>query len=633
MAVLLTCTLVASACSKPENADNSASNLDLEGTDLGDLEPITPDGETPEGSPTDPADAATADGAAVAGSGASAGNTATPGVSPPAAGTPSSFDENQARAVGARIKPQSTKRGSTPYAGVGDKTITVVASRDATSCGVNVIDAVVAAGGALPTTGRFYRGAPTNQSDLDAERVEAIKTLFRYFNDTAFQTADYLPQIRPLMGDDPERQFFGRRIEVKFVDGGSNQCPDKQTAAAKTAVEDHKAFAVFNDFDGAQFNMANALSAAPASRRPMHFGTLWLSDQDYTRMAPYTWTQFATGTTIVRQYASYICARVKTGKVPARSPMVTDPKKRTFGLVHTNKPEDKRLASELKGFLKQYCGLTNIHEVEYEGVDFGKAQQDNTNVVVQLKLNNVTTVMMLTEPIQPLFQITAAKQQDYFPEWVFSSFGYSDSNTVMRLYDQDEMKGAFGTSNLGIFGGFGFAAGDPFEAYHRYHQKSPNTGKKCDPSTDEGMDHDSDYCKAPGSIVTWYYTVLPAIGGLIFAGPDPTPQNVSRGLQEFPKTRFGGNGPTTDPRPALVGAGKDRYGFIVDAVEWRWRPDFQDPGVQPKQGWIEYPDCQRHYLLWGDQLAPNWEKDGPNYNAWCGDKNGYPRVLDSDKQR
>ena len=41
----------------------------------------------------------------------------------------------------------------------------------------------------------------------------------------------------------------------------------------------------------------------------------------------------------------------------------------------------------------------------------------------------------------------------------------------------------------------------------------------------------------------------------------------------------------------------------------------------------------RHYLQWPDQLAPNWETNGPNYNAWCGDKNGYPRALDSDKQR
>ena len=89
-----------------------------------------------------------------------------------------------------------------------------------------------------------------------------------------------------------------------------------------------------------------------------------------------------------------------------------------------------------------------------------------------------------------------------------------------------------------------------------------------------------------------------------------------------------------------VGAGTGKYGFVVDAVEWRWRPDFQSP---PPEGlnsggahWVEYPDCQRHYILWGDQLAVNWEKGGPNDGTWCGNpkyapanspsKDNYPRT-------
>ena len=48
--------------------------------------------------------------------------------------------------------------------------------------------------------------------------------------------------------------------------------------------------------------------------------------------------------------------------------------------------------------------------------------------------------------------------------------------------------------------------------------------------------------------------------------------------------------------------------------------------------------CQRHYLSWPDGLAVNWEKNGPNYNAWCGVSidpyghkvNDYPRTLPED---
>lgn len=627
VALFLAAMSLVAACSKPKGLDSALQTTTATTAVVN--APVTADTAAPELAATDTTAPQSVQATSPAAGAPRAGATRTATQTTGATGA---GDQSQAQAVGARIKPQTTQRRQPYYAGVGEDTIKLVFSMDATSCGVNVVNALTAAGGALPTQTRYYRAAPTTQDRVAAEVRESIDLMVKYWNEHAFQAADYAPEVRRLMGDDPKNQFFGRHLVHEIVDGGSNQCPDKTTAAAKEAIEKN-AFIVYNNYDGAQYNMAAALNAQPVNRRPMHFGTLWLSDSDYSRFAPYSWTQFATGSTITRQYASWVCSRVRTGEVPSRAPLVTDPKKRVFGLVHTNVDQDRRLANELKGYLQQFCGGNIItKEVEYEGTDFGKAQQDNPNVVVQLKLAGVTTVLMLTDPVQPLFQLQAATRQDYFPEWLWSSFGYTDSSTVMRLYkDTGQQNGFLGTSNLGVPGGFGFSSGDPFAMYHTYHKVSPNSGRPCDPTSDEGMNHDPGYCKAPTSLVTWYYTMLPSIGGLLFAGPDPTPQTVSAGLQNYPTTRYGGNGPTSDPRPALVGAGKDKYGFIVDAVEWRWRPDFTSPPPEAKAGWVEYPDCQRHYLQWPDQLAPNWEKDGPHYNAWCGDQNGYPRVLDSDK--
>jgi hypothetical protein len=621
VAVLTALVLVAAACSKPKSqGDNSVAAGGIAAPEV--AAPVNAAAGT---ATTD----TTAAAAATTDANASASNVNATGVSPAARViAPTAEEEAQARAVGSLIKPQSSARQQPYYSGVGEDTIKLVFSIDETSCGVNVTNALTAAGGALPTTSRFYRAAPTQQDRVVAENKEAIDLMVQYWNAHAWDAAEYAPEVRKLMGDDPNNQIYGRHLVHEIVDGGSNQCPEKTTAAAKEAIE-KDAFVVYNNYDGAQYNMAAALNAQPADSRPMHFGTLWLSDQDYTRFAPYAWTQFATGSTIVRQYASYVCTRVATGDVPARAPAVTDPHKRVFGLVHTNVEQDVRLANELKGYLKSMCGL-EPKEIVYEGTDFGKAQQDNPNVIVQLKVAGVTSVLMLTEPIQPLFQLQVAKQQNYYPEWIFSSFGYADSNTVQRLYDQDEVKGSFGTSNLGVWGGFGFGAGDPFRMYHETHQVAPS-GTPCDPTSDEGMDHDEAFCKAPGALVTWYYTMLASIGGMLFAGPDLRPQTVSAGLQHYPTTRYGGSGPTTDPRPALVGAGEGKYGFIVDAVEWRWRPEFTSPMPENKAGWVEYPDCMRHYLQWPNNLAPMWEADGPNYNAWCGDDKGYPRVPEEDK--
>jgi hypothetical protein len=626
VAILAACALVGAGCSKPKSNDVAAQTTKT----TADLSPVT---SAPGETTTTVATAAGKTATATNKSGLSGG------------------DNAQAKAVGAQLHPQSTTRGPKPYyQGVGDDTITLDFSTDPTNCGVAVVNAVTAAGGALPSPTRFYRAAPTSTTKATAEINEAIDVMVKYWNDHAFDAADYAPEIRKVMGNDAKNQFFGRHLVHNIIDGGSNQCPEKTKAAATRAAQVDKAFVVFNNLEGASpagaYNMAADLNAEDGGnaacktgvrgcKRPMHFGSLWLSDQDYSRFAPFAWTQFSTGSTITREQASWVCSRLN-GKKASNSPdPATAAKTRVFGLVHTNLEQDVRLANEYKGYLSA-CGVKNVKEVSYDGTNFAKAQQDGSNLILQLKTAGVTSVLMLTEPIGPLFQTLAAQRQNYYPEWVWSSFGYSDSSTVQRLYKNagDETKGSIGTSNLGIPGGFGFGAGDPFLMYHAYHKTAPD-GKACDPRTDAGMNHgendkdptspnhpNSDYCKAPGALVTWYYSMLPLIGGMLFAGPDLTPQNVTNGLQHYPVTRYGGNGPTTDPRPALVGAGVGKYGFVVDAVEWKWRPDLTSPPPESKGpadgGWVEYPDCQRHYLEWPDGLAPNWEKSGPNYSAWCG---------------
>jgi hypothetical protein len=643
-ALLLVCALVSAGCSKPKSdkvsaADSSDTTLDVGAT-------VT---SAPETSAT----------------------TVVAAGSRPVGGARSSLsggDDAQAKAVGALIKPQTTTRGPKPYyQGVGDDTITLDFSTDPTNCGVAVVNAVTAAGGALPSPTRFYRAAPKTTTKATAEINESINLMVKYWNDHAFEAAEYAPEIRKLMGNDPKNQFFGRHLVHNIIDGGSNQCPEKTKAGATRAAQVDKAFVVFNNLEGASpagaYNMAAFLNAEdggnPACKtgtrgckRPMHFGTLWLSDQEYTRFAPFSWTQFSTGSTITREQASYVCSRL-VGQKASRSPQESIASKtRQFAIVHTNLDQDVRLANEFKGYLKQYCGKDIIgnRDYSYDGTNFAKAQQDGSNLIVQMKVAGVTSVLMLTEPIGPLFQLNAAKGQDWSPEWIWSSFGYSDSSTVQRLYDDDQVRGSFGTTNLGVPGGFGFGAGDPFLMYHAYHKVAPD-GKPCDPRTDAGMNHgeddtdpttshpNADYCKAPGALVTWYYSMLPLIGGIFFAGPDLTPQNVTNGLQAYPTTRYGGNGPTSDPRPALVGAGPGKHGFVVDAVEWRWRQDFKSPPPEAKdEGWVEWPDCQRHYLEWPNGLAPNWEKDGPNYNAWCSvtkdpygrTVQGYPKTLPED---
>ena len=539
-------------------------------------------------------------------------------------------DEAQSRKIGALIKPQSTSLpGGNPntWAGVTKDAIKFVFAYDAASCGVNTLTLAQQAGANLATSSRYYRATPNNQETARAEYRESVKALIDVVNLRALEAAEPFPQIRKLMGNDPTHPFFGRRIGYELIDGGSYQCPETTTAAAIKIVEEIKPFVVINDdaLSRSAYNMAAALNAkAPPDRRPMHFGTLQESDAQYAKWAPYNWTQFTSGTAHVRQYASWLCARV-VGRKAVNSPQYKDTT-RKFALVYPNFQQVRAIATELKGFIKQYCGK-NVFATEFEyDTDPSRATDEGTTMAVNFKLNGITSVVYLLDLVAPIFHLISMEGQDYKPEFVFTGTNYMDSSTVQRTYEQPMVdKASFGITNFGVPGGFGYEAGDPFYAWHDLHKKSPNSGKACDPSSDAGMNHDEAYCKAPGALITLLYSTLPLLGGVLFAGPDLTPTHVSDGLQAYPITRFGGAGATSDPRPALVGAGKGQYYFLKDATEWRWRSSYISPPPESKLGWVEWSDCQRHYTLWPDKLALYWEKGGPNYDAWCGNSKYAPK--------
>jgi len=446
----------------------------------------------------------------------------------------------------------------------------------------------------------------------------------------------------------PGHNFYGRQITYQFVDGGSFQCPDKQRSAA-LQIKDIKPYAVYtNDvpqIDGSGYGMAQQLNATvPADSRPMHFGSLWQSDSDYARWAPFNWTQFISGTASVKKAAGWVCARLNGANPPVKiSPNTDHPGQanRKFGLLYPDTPGGRQSGAEFKQFVSKDCGLsfnssTTGNEFAFNQ-DPSRAADEGGTIMSKFQLQGITSVIYIDATVTPLFHIAAAKGQGFHPEGIWTATGYDDSVTVQRLYDQSMMdKASIGISAFGVPGGFGYDAGDAFFVYHQYHQTSPNDHKACDPSSDAGMMHDPEYCRAPGAIVTWYYTYLDSIGGYIFAGPKLTPSTVTAGLQAYPLTRYSANGPTDDPRAALVGAGPNQYFFITDAEEFRWRAKYKSPPPEHLDGWVEWTDCQRHFYQWPDQLSLGWERNGGNYNAWCGDakyapsdspeKDDYPRL-------
>src|SRR5947208_5499522 len=170
VAGLVGLALIAAACSKPPSL--TAGKKSTETT----LEPISPVG-TQDTTPTTAAAATPQQQAVAAAAAKKTSQTTAPArrvVTGGQQGLSGGGDDDQARAVGARLHPQSTERKQPYYLGVGEDTIQLDFSYDQTSCGVNVVNAITAAGGALPSPTRFYRAAPNSQDGVVADTKESI---------------------------------------------------------------------------------------------------------------------------------------------------------------------------------------------------------------------------------------------------------------------------------------------------------------------------------------------------------------------------------------------------------------------------------------------------------------------------
>jgi hypothetical protein len=365
----------------------------------------------------------------------------------------------------------------------------------------------------------------------------------------------------------------------------------------------------------------------------MLFGLLDTTDSYLHSFGPYVWDEFQSITKMTELGSQWICQDLANhgpnGKLWGSGTAVNaaDPalrgKPRKFGLIWPNNPNANQASADFQRQIKAECGLTfttsgaagNAFQEDDNPVQ--AASQAGT-IATKFKIAGVTTVIYLIDFLGAFFQNDVFKQQGFKPEYANIGTGWQ-TNTVQRVFlDQDMVdKASMFYTSFGIQG-FGYGPGDPFWVYHAYHLVSPHDHKPCDPKTDAGMDHDGQYCKAPGAIVAWYYSWLPLLGGILFAGPNLTPHNVTAGLQNYPVTRYGVDGPTSDPVAVLVGANGGQYYFITDGSSGRWRAGFVSPPPERVLGFPDYPDCQRHYTKFDSKLAIGWEKGGPNYNGWCG---------------
>ena len=274
-------------------------------------------------------------------------------------------------------------------------------------------------------------------------------------------------------------ETYGRQVVMVDFNASGPPTSDENSRADAIAIAGNiKPFAVI-DGDPAQGAPFTFIRELALRNIPCFCSTSVPSDM-YTALPPIIFSPLPTLTEYAQNSAEYVCKHLAGHNVQYAGLGVTGPRK--FGLVYVTGqnevpyPEDE----EARPLAEKYFGQCGIHFAKEIGYSYdpGRNQTDVTNLIAQLKQAGVTTVVPFWDPLYPILITQEATRQAFFPEWIITGTGLSDTTTAGRLYDQQQWQHAFGTSPLWIT----WATVSRSAGYREYHWARPQ-----DPPGSEGV--------------------------------------------------------------------------------------------------------------------------------------------------
>ncbi|HET8619042.1 MAG TPA: hypothetical protein VFM27_08790 [Acidimicrobiales bacterium] len=361
-------------------------------------------------------------------------------------------------------------------------------------------------------------------------------------NDTAEQRVETLQNYLQIFSSVGES--YGREIElVRFA--GTGAADDVVASAADAAdIIAMEPFAVIGGpgLDRGTF----AQEIADAGILCYGCGS-YLPDQMILDMAPYVWDTAPSPNQFLGLLNAWTSAALEAGdSTAAFAGGELEGKERKVGIIHfeqdppiygqTEEEQRERFGEDAYAFNEPYI------------LDLPNMPAKAAELIAKYKSEGVTTIVFLGDPFMPGYLTTAATEQDYHPEWIFTGTALTDTNVLARTWDQEQMTRAYGISQLAAP-----TEQDLQEAmtiYRWYY------GEDAMPPAQ------SQYALlAPP--VAWL------VAGIHMAGPELTPETFARGLFRMPPR---GGGPSR-PQVSYGNWGmfpEMDYQGIDDAVEIWW---------------------------------------------------------------
>jgi len=242
----------------------------------------------------------------------------------------------------------------------------------------------------------------------------------------------------------------GREFQVVVGDDGGGGCPEKALSAARYLVDDEQVFAVWPGLhDVADYVQSKGIPTYVGRDDP----------ESLARYGP-------NGIGLVQEISGNLEAWSAFGAYyldsPQHKPCIVRPESGVSG--------NWDLYSEIFHVHLDHYGIEMVDEIAYQD-DVSTAQQQASTSAARLKAKGCDQVyFMAPNPIAPIFFTQAATQQQWFPQWTFTSYMVlSDTDLGGSLQDQQQWDNAVGLSTR-IPPGEHPAEGNCKTIYEKYYQ-------------------------------------------------------------------------------------------------------------------------------------------------------------------
>jgi hypothetical protein len=378
-------------------------------------------------------------------------------------------------------------------------------------------------------------------------------------------------------------ETYGREVVLQTMEatGPSTDDAAMRADAAHIATE-LKAFAVLG------YTTPPAFAEELAARGvPCIMCAEGQSRNFYKKTGPYVFARFPTLEEYYANGAEYIGKRLagKPAKWAGELPAGMRTSTRKFGLIYPEKENAKAGVDFFRAELAKY-GVTLTEAVGYTP-NVSTAQEQATNLIVQLKDKGVSSIFLMSDFLYPVFFTREATHQRYFPEWIISGSELTDTTFVGRLFDQQQWRHAFGVAAQAVY----WDNPEQSAAFKEYRHILPNSGPNDPGVTIHGR--------------RWGPEIL--FRGIQMAGPQLTPTTFAQGLFAFPAA--GGN-----PTSPLIAHTLLNPNAQKDFTEVFWDPTVTGPDEtgQNALGVLLKVDGGRRYQL------GSWPRSDPNVFSRAG---------------